>query len=235
MLLKRQTKLERQQNELQKIELVGTFAASTAHEIRNPLTGIKGLVALLKEKYKDEQDQFYFSIIEQEIERINEIVSEFLILGKPTAIIEQTYDVRTILNEVALIIQSEANLHNIVFHLHLPDHHVHIRCSKDHMKQVVLNITKNAIEAMTSSDTLTIVVTDNETHTQLQIIDTGKGIPKHIQKHLFHPFFTNKDTGTGLGLVICKRIVEMYDGHIFIDSKENKGTTVHIEIPLHKV
>ncbi|RAT08098.1 histidine kinase, partial [Bacillus cereus] len=95
MLLKRQTKLERQQNELQKIELVGTFAASTAHEIRNPLTGIKGLVALLKEKYKDEQDQFYFSIIEQEIERINEIVSEFLILGKPTAIIEQTYDVRT--------------------------------------------------------------------------------------------------------------------------------------------
>ncbi|HGH7179983.1 DUF3149 domain-containing protein [Bacillus cereus] len=235
ILLKRQTKLERQQNELQKIELVGTFAASTAHEIRNPLTGIKGLVALLKEKYKDEQDQFYFSIIEQEIERINEIVSEFLILGKPTAIIEQTYDVRTILNEVALIIQSEANLHNIVFHLHLPDHPVYIRCSKDHMKQVVLNITKNAIEAMSSSDTLTIIVTNNKTHAQLQIIDTGKGIPKHIQKHLFHPFFTNKDTGTGLGLVICKRIVEMYNGHIFIDSIENEGTTVHIEIPLHIV
>ncbi|AJI06109.1 TPA: DUF3149 domain-containing protein [Bacillus tropicus] len=235
MLLKRQTKLERQQNELQKIELVGTFAASTAHEIRNPLTGIKGLVALLKEKYKDEQDQFYFSIIEQEIERINKIVSEFLILGKPTAIIEQTYDVRTILNEVTLIIQSEANLHNIVFHLHLPDHPVHIRCSKDHMKQVVLNITKNAIEAMTSGDTLTISVTNNATHAQLQIIDTGKGIPKHIQKHLFHPFFTNKDTGTGLGLVICKRIVEMYNGQIFINSIENEGTTVHIEIPLHIV
>ena len=235
MLLKRQTKLERQQNELQKIELVGTFAASTAHEIRNPLTGIKGLVALLQEKYKDEQDQFYFSIIEQEIKRINEIVSEFLILGKPTATTEQTYDVRTILNEVALIIQSEANLHNIVFHLHLPDHPVHIRCSKDHMKQVVLNITKNAIEAMTSGDTLTISVTSNETHAQLQITDTGKGIPKHIQKHLFHPFFTNKDTGTGLGLVICKRIVEMYNGHLFIDSIENEGTTVHVEIPLHIV
>ncbi|CJH65857.1 Sporulation kinase D [Streptococcus pneumoniae] len=81
------------------------------------------------------------------------------------------------------------------------------------MKQVVLNITKNAIEAMTSSDTLTIVVKNNETHAQLQIIDTG----------------------TGLGLVICKRIVEMYNGHIFIDSTENEGTTVHIEIPLHIV
>ncbi|MCQ6537056.1 histidine kinase, partial [Bacillus mycoides] len=77
---------------------------------------IIGLVALLKEKYKDVHDQLYFSVIEEEIERINDIVSEFLILGKPTAIIVQTYDVRTILNEVAFIIQSEAKLHNIVFH-----------------------------------------------------------------------------------------------------------------------
>ena len=235
ILLKRQTKLERQQNELQKIELVGTFAASTAHEIRNPLTGIKGLVALLKEKYIHEQDQFYFSIIEQEIERINEIVSEFLILGKPTAITEKTYDIRNILKEVAVIIQSEANLYNITFTLNLPDYPVHIRCSKDHMKQVILNITKNAIEAMSSGDTLAIIVTSNKEHAQLQIIDTGKGIPKHIQKHLFHPFFTSKDTGTGLGLVICKRIIEMYGGHIWIDSKENKGTTVQIELPLDSV
>ncbi|MFJ8527278.1 DUF3149 domain-containing protein [Bacillus sp. NPDC094106] len=235
ILLKRQTKLERQQNELQKIELVGTFAASTAHEIRNPLTGIKGLVALLKEKYTHEQDQFYFSIIEQEIERINEIVSEFLILGKPTAITEKTYDIRDILKEVAVIIQSEANLYNITFTLNLPDYPVHIRCSKDHMKQVILNITKNAIEAMSSGDTLAIIVTSNKEHAQLQIIDTGKGIPKHIQKHLFHPFFTSKDTGTGLGLVICKRIIEMYGGHILIDSKENKGTTVQIELPLDSV
>ncbi|PEB50345.1 histidine kinase [Bacillus pseudomycoides] len=235
ILLKRQTKLERQQNELQKIELVGTFAASTAHEIRNPLTGVKGLVALLKEKYTHEQDQFYFSIIEQEIERINEIVSEFLILGKPTAITEKTYDIRDILKEVAVIIQSEANLYNITFTLNLPDYPVHIRCSKDHMKQVILNITKNAIEAMSSGDTLAIIVTSNKEHAQLQIIDTGKGIPKHIQKHLFHPFFTSKDTGTGLGLVICKRIIEMYGGHILIDSKENKGTTVQIELPLDSV
>ncbi len=173
MLLKRQTKLERQQNELQKIELVGTFAASTAHEIRNPLTGIKGLVALLK-KYKDEQDQFYFSIIEQEIERINEIISEFLILGKPTAIIEQTYDVRTILNEVALIIQSEANLHNIVFHFTFARPSCSYPLLKRPYETSGFKHYKNAIEAMTSGDTLTISVTNNATHTQLQIIDTGK-------------------------------------------------------------
>lgn len=89
-MLKRQTKLERQQNEIQKVELVGIFAASTAHKIRNPLTGMKDLVTLLKEKYTQEQDQFYYFVIGQEIERINEIVSEFMILSKPTAIIKKS-------------------------------------------------------------------------------------------------------------------------------------------------
>lgn len=233
MLLKRQTKLERKQNEVQKLELVGSFAASTAHEIRNPLTGIKGLVALLKEKHTNEQDQFYFSVIEKEIERINEIASEFLILGKPTAIIEKTYDLRDIVKEVSLIIQSEANLHNVQISIHMPENPILIRCSNDHIKQVILNITKNAFEAMSLGDTLTITAEANGNIAQLRIIDTGKGIPEHIQKHIFHPFFTNKDTGTGLGLVVCKRIVEMYNGQITIKSKEHTGTTVCIVLPLH--
>lgn len=233
MLLKRQTKLERKQNEVQKLELVGSFAASTAHEIRNPLTGIKGLVTLLKEKHTNEQDQFYFSVIEQEIERINEIASEFLVLGKPTAIIEKTYDLRDIIKEVSLIIKSEANLHNVHISIHMPENPLLIRCSNDHIKQVILNITKNAFEAMSSGDTLTITAESSGNIAQLRIVDTGKGIPEHIQKNIFHPFFTNKDTGTGLGLVVCKRIVEMYNGQITIKSKEHIGTTVCIILPLH--
>ncbi len=233
ILLKRQTKLERKQSEVQKLELVGSLAASTAHEIRNPLTGIKGLVTLLKETHTNEKDQFYFSVIEQEIERINGIVSEFLILGKPTAIIEKTYDLRDIVKAVSLIIQSEANLHNVQLSIHMAENPIPIRCSNDHIKQVILNITKNAFEAMSPDDTLTITIEANESTAQLQIIDTGKGIPKHIQKHIFHPFFTNKDTGTGLGLVVCKRIIEMYNGQITIESTENIGTTVCIILPLH--
>lgn len=233
ILLKRQTKLERQQNESQKLELVGSFAASTAHEIRNPLTGIKGLITLLKETHTNEKDQFYFSVIEKEVERINEIVSEFLILGKPTAIIEKTYDLRDIVKEVSLIIQSEANLHNVELSIHIPEHPILIRCSNDHIKQVILNITKNAFEAMSLGDILTITIDASENMAQLQIKDTGKGIPKHIQKHIFNPFFTNKDTGTGLGLVVCKRIIEIYNGQITIESTENIGTTVCIILPLY--
>lgn len=232
-LLKRQTELEKRQNEAKKLELVGTLAASTAHEIRNPLTGIKGFITLLKEKHKTEQDQLYFSIIEQEIERINEIVSEFLILGKPTAVIEKTYDLREVVREVSLIIQSEANLHSIEFITHMPEQPVLIRCSKDHIKQVILNISKNSLEAMSGGDKLTIDVKKDGSKAQLQIIDTGKGMSQQIQNQVFEPFFTNKDTGTGLGLVICKRIIEMYKGQIAIDSKEHEGTAVTITLPLH--
>lgn len=233
VLLKRQTELEKHQNEAQKLELVGTLAASTAHEIRNPLTGIKGFITLLKEKHTNEQDQLYFSIIEQEIERINEIVSEFLILGKPTAVIENTYDLREVVREVSLIIQSEANLHSIEFIIRMPEQPVLIRCSKDHIKQVILNIAKNSLEAMSSGDKLTIDVRKDASKAQLQIIDTGKGMSEYIQNHIFEPFFTSKDTGTGLGLVICKRIIEMYKGQIVIDSKEHEGTVVNITLPLH--
>lgn len=220
------------QNEVQKLELVGTLAASTAHEIRNPLTGIKGLVTLLSEKHKEEEDQFYFSIIQKEIQRINEIVSEFLILGKPTSVKQHTYDLKDIVKEVSLIIQSEANLHGIQFITVMEDKNIPIRCSKDHIKQVILNITKNAFDAMKQGDTLTIEVGARNDKAQVRITDTGIGMPEEVKKKIFDPFFTNKETGTGLGLVVCKRIMDMYDGDISITSTEGKGTVVHIFLPL---
>ncbi|MBO9128446.1 GHKL domain-containing protein [Bacillus sp. 165] len=234
-LLKQQAKLERRQNEVQKLELVGALAASTAHEIRNPLTGIKGLVTLLSEKYNAPEDQFYFTVIQKEIDRINEIVSEFLILGKPTAVKQQIYDLKDIIKEVSLIIQSEANLHGIELITVMEDKDIPIDCSKDHIKQVILNITKNAFEAMKQGHTLTIEVGSRNEKAQIRITDTGAGMPDQIKKKIFDPFFTSKKTGTGLGLVVCKRIVDMYNGEVSIISTEGKGTTVHILLPLANI
>ncbi|WP_010283257.1 ATP-binding protein [Bacillus timonensis] len=234
LLLKRQASREREENELQKLELVGTLAASTAHEIKNPLTGVKGLIQLLSEKHKDPTDQFYFSVIQQEITRINDIVNEFLILGKPTADKRKSYDINEIVKEVQPIIKSETNLYNIEFDLQLTSLPLYIMCSNDNIKQVVLNVAKNAIESMQKDGGhLTISIQKEENSCLLTIKDTGVGIPKKILAKVYHPFFTNKDTGTGLGLVICKRIVNMYNGTIEIDSIEGKGTTVQIRFPLH--
>ncbi|MDF2608032.1 MAG: hypothetical protein K0S34_2228 [Bacillales bacterium] len=219
----------------QKLELVGQLAAGTAHEIRNPLTGIKGLVSLISEKHKDDlEDQFYIRVIQDEITRINEIVSEFMILGKPTAEIHNIYNLNDILKEVEPVVRSESYLKSIDYvHSNYNDK-LPINCSKDHIKQVILNLSKNAIDAMDHGGLLTIVSSKDKNYVYLKIIDNGCGIDEEIIQKLFQPFFTTKDTGTGLGLIVCRRLIETYGGSIVFDSIINEGTTVTVTLPLAK-
>lgn len=232
MLLKREAAIEKKENEAQKLELVGSLAASTAHEIRNPLTGIKGLIQLLGEKYNTDSDKLYFNVIDQEISRINEIVSEFLILGKPTAQKMNIENLNVILKELHPILSSEANLKNIKLTCSVPPEPIFIKCTKDQMKQVILNITKNAVEALDSGGNLTIHLTKKKQVGEIIIQDNGVGIPKETIEKIFIPFYTSKDTGTGLGLVVCKRILESFGGQINVISEEGIGTTVKITLPL---
>ncbi|EIJ81706.1 histidine kinase phosphorylating Spo0A [Bacillus methanolicus PB1] len=232
VLLKRQAAKEKAQNEAQKLELVGTLAAGTAHEIRNPLTGIKGLIQLLSEKYKDEKDQYYFSVINNEIKRINEIVSEFLILGKPTAQILEVLDLRNILTELNPLILSEANLYNVRYYCLLPPEPVLVKCTKDQIKQVILNLTKNSIESMPDGGILKVEIIIENRSCIIEVTDTGLGIAEEDLSKIFEPFYTSKDTGTGLGLVICKRIVDSFGGTIQILSNKQQGTKAVINLPL---
>ncbi|WP_044894000.1 ATP-binding protein [Bacillus alveayuensis] len=234
ILLKRKTTYERMQNETQKLELVGTLAASTAHEIRNPLTGIKGFIQLLSEKYKDEEAQLYFSIIKKEINRINQIVSELLMLGKPSKQKFERHDLRKIIEELSPIIDSQAHLHNVVYQTFIEPAPLTVFCSKDHIKQVILNLTKNALEAMPLGGVLTISLNKEDDVCKLEISDTGQGIPEEALSKIFTPFFTMKDTGTGLGLVVCQRIVHMHKGKIDVKSKVDEGTVVSIYLPISK-
>lgn len=231
-LLLRRASLEKAQNEAQKLELVGTLAASTAHEIRNPLTGIKGLMQLLSEKYNTEEDQLYFSVIGQEINRINEIVSEFLILGKPAVLKTDRIDLRNILDELKPLIESEANLYNCIFTMSYPDDPLPILCVKDQLKQVILNITKNAFESMGDKGQVTIIAEMKNNQVVLTVSDTGIGMTTDELKQIFQPFYTSKDHGTGLGLVVCKRIIESFNGHISLTSLKHIGTRVTIHLPI---
>jgi two-component system, sporulation sensor kinase D len=230
--LKKETALEKEQNDMQKLELVGSLAASTAHEIRNPLTGIKGFVTLLSQKYDNEEDRLYFSIIQDEISRINEIISDFLVLGKPVEFDKQTHNLTDIVEEVLPIIDLEAKMSGIHVEHTFTAQQAPIHCSKNHIKQILLNLSKNAIEAMDEHDTLTIQVHIQENCAHLLVKDTGEGIPYNIMDQIFQPFFTSKDTGTGLGLVICERIVDTYNGKMMINSVPGKGTSVEVVFPL---
>ena len=230
----RTSKKEKKQNDLQKLELIGTFAASLAHEIRNPLTGIKGLIQLLSETHIGTKEQKYFSVIDQEINRINQIVGEFLILGKPSAVKTEILDARNIIFELVPLIEYEAKRNHHQLSLKVSDNPLYIKSSKDQMKQVILNITKNAIEAMNEKGSITISLHQITNEVHLSISDTGSGITPKQMKKIFHPFYTSKDSGTGLGLVICKRIIESFNGKIEIMSGKNEGTTVHIKLPLEQ-
>ncbi|MFJ7829866.1 ATP-binding protein [Peribacillus sp. NPDC097284] len=233
-LYRRNSKKQKQLIDDQKLNFVGTLAASTAHEIKNPLTGIKGLVQLLNEKHPDEQDQFYYSIIMKEIERINSIVSEFLILGKPMVQNLSSYDVRGIVAELRPIIESEARFYCIEVEWDIVRSPLPVYCTKDQLKQVILNIAKNGFEAMEQGKNLAIHIYQKKQEAIIEIIDTGHGLESNDIQKVFEPFYTSKKEGTGLGLFVCKRIIELFNGTIEITSKLSEGTTVMIRLPILK-
>jgi two-component system, sporulation sensor kinase D len=231
-LLKRKVKKETEQTEHHKLELIGNLAASTAHEIRNPLTGIKGLVKLLSEDYQDKKAQSYFEVIQTEIERINVIVSELLVLGKPTAHTLKTYNANTILAEIEPIIHSEANFMNVVLTVNYHSVELPISCVKDQLKQVILNLTKNSLQAMPYGGKLSITLTQQSDKCLITVTDNGIGLQKDQINQAFNPFFTLKKDGSGLGLTVCKRIIDSYGGKISIKSIPNEETQVVITLPL---
>jgi two-component system, sporulation sensor kinase D len=232
LLFRKKVKKEREQTELHKLELIGKLAASTAHEIRNPLTGIKGLVKLLSEEHRDKKSQTYFEVIQQEVDRINVIVSELLVLGKPTAYALKTCDANEIIKEIEPIIHSEANFVNVQLSIHYTDKQLAISCVKDHVKQVILNLAKNSLQAMPYGGKLSISTEKLANTCVIRVIDNGIGMQKEQLKQAFKPFYTLKKDGSGLGLTVCKRIIETYNGHIMIESTPDQGTLVEITLPL---
>lgn len=233
LLLRKKVEREKKQTELQKLELIGNLAASTAHEIRNPLTGIKGLVTLLSEEHLDNNSQYYFGVIQKEIDRINAIVSELLVLGKPTSYILNAYDAKIILKEIEPIILSEANFMNVDLNIQYPNDHLPIACVKDHLKQVVLNLAKNSLQAMPKGGKLSIILQKDANSCVIRVEDTGIGMQKEQLTKVFDPFYSMKKDGSGLGLTVCKRIIETFGGQITIDSTPNAGTQVEITLPLN--
>jgi len=229
--LRRKAKRELERSEKEKLQLIGTLAASTAHEIRNPLTGIKGLIQLLSEKHSNEEDQFYFSVIDKEIQRINQIVNEFLILGKPTEQKMKPIDLIEVVEEIKPVIESEAQIYNVTCTMEVFAESLYVKGISDQVKQILFNITRNALEAMESGGHLTVQIEDIDHSAIITVIDTGVGIENEDLERIFEPFHTTKHDGTGLGLVICQKIVESFGGKISITSKINEGTTVKIILP----
>ncbi|MBK0006451.1 ATP-binding protein [Priestia aryabhattai] len=216
----------------EKLSVVGELAAGIAHEIRNPLTSIKGFVQLMKET--DRSAVGYANIMLDELERINGIVSEMLLLSKPESEHFRVFSLTEAVKYVMSLTSHEALLKNIDFLYDEQTNNASVYGNKNHLIQVLLNVFKNAIEAMDKPGNIYITIkTAQDNHIFIEVRDEGVGISKDRLEHIGEPFFTLKEKGMGLGLTISSKIIHDHHGTLQIESEQNKGTIVKIRLPLY--
>jgi two-component system sporulation sensor kinase A len=213
----------------EKLTLAGQLAAGIAHEIRNPLTAIKGFLQLMEQGYNLQKD--YFTIMGSELTRIEFILNEMLLLAKPSKLKFDKKEINSILSQVVTLLETEAILKNVEVGTSFSND-MYINCDENQLKQIFINFVKNAIEAMPNGGKILIGTKQEKDHVCISIIDEGCGISKDKLEQIGQPFFTTKEKGTGLGLAVSFNIIENHSGHISIDSEEGKGTTVTVMLPL---
>ncbi|MCI3923037.1 PAS domain S-box protein [Paenibacillus sp. TRM 82003] len=214
----------------EKLSIIGQLAAGVAHEIRNPLTSLKGFTQLLKRDLG--QKYHYLDTMMSELDRIHYIVDEFMSLAKPQIGTFREQCIEPILRNVISLLEAEANLYNVSLELTLPPESMPaVRCAENRIKQVFVNTLKNAIQAMPRGGVVRVTAWSGTEGIRVRIQDEGEGIPEEIIQRIGEPFFTTKNEGTGLGLMICHRILEAHQGSMRIASERGAGTTVEIALP----
>lgn len=239
ILFKDLTEIRALHDELEKnrrLASVGRLAAGVAHEIRNPLSSIKGFATYFKEKYRDsDQDQEVAAILIQEVDRLNRVVGQLLEFSRPLAIHRQAVRLKPFIEEAVKLVARQSSQTGVTTTLEMVDETLAAVMDADKMSQVMLNLFLNALDAMPGGGRLTVRVSNNGNGwVQIQVADTGEGIDPTDQPHVFEPYFSTKNTGTGLGLAIVHNIVKAHQGDILVESRPGQGTTVQITLPAAK-
>ncbi|MDQ0214848.1 two-component system, sporulation sensor kinase E [Oikeobacillus pervagus] len=215
------------------LNIVGELAAGIAHEIRNPMTALKGFIQLLESDLEDEYGM-YFNVITTELSRIESIITEFLILAKPQAIQYKKANITKILQETIELLNAQATMHNVLLKLKAEVDLPEIYAEGNQLKQVFINIIKNAIEAMPKGGHIYVKVNQkDQKYISISIIDEGIGMSDEKLNRLGEPFYTTKDRGTGLGLMVSFKIIKEHNGIVNVESEVGKGTAFHILLPQH--
>jgi len=213
---------------------LGQLAAGIAHEIRNPLSSIKGFATYFKERYREvPEDQETADIMIQEVERLNRVIGQLLEFARPVSIERKSIDVLELVRQSLKLVEGDTLQKGIRIEMEVIPSERKVDLDPDKMKQVLLNLYLNALEAMERNGTLTVDIRDEKSgYIDIIISDTGAGIKKEDLAHVFDPYFTTKPSGTGLGLAIVHKIIESHGGEIRVESREGKGTRVVISLPV---
>jgi len=230
--------------ERDRLAALGEMAAGLAHEIRNPLGAIKGAAQLLVggdgEPVKADDVGEFISIIVEEVNRLNKVVSQFLDYARPYKGEPAEVDVNEVVRKTMQILEAHEHPQKVKLDVRLSAELPRVRGDAEQLRQVFLNLGLNGVEAMPDGGTLTITTARRRTQrrgekptsfVEVKFQDTGKGIAREHLKNLFIPFFTTKEKGTGLGLPISQRIISQHGGAIDVRSEPGKGTAFTVYLP----
>lgn len=222
---------EQQLIKSEKLSAVGQLSASIAHEIRNPLTALKGFLQIMRSSATDKQEN-YFSIMSDEISRIEQITGELLMVAKPQVHHFRKENINEIMNDVTTLLSSQALMNNVEIHVSAEELPL-AYCVGNQLKQVFINLIKNAIESMPTGGQVSVNLSRlNENEIAIHIKDQGCGIPNDLLDNIGIPFYTTKQKGTGLGMMTSFKIIESHAGKINVSSKSGEGTSVTIYLPI---
>jgi two-component system, NtrC family, nitrogen regulation sensor histidine kinase GlnL len=241
--IKHRKELEEDLKRADRLVLIGTLAAGLAHEIRNPLGGIKGAAQLLRRSADSSPSVRQFTdIMIREVDRVDQLIEQLLDLSRPAQLTLAPVNIHEILEDVLLLEGQTAGDRDIHVRKRFDPSLPPIRADRAQLSQVFLNLVKNAFQSMAHTGTLTVttrVETDYHIRGQdtgpnrfiwVDLADEGGGIREEDLPHIFSPFFTTKINGTGLGLATCYRIIKEHGGTIRVESTEGKGSTFKVSL-----
>jgi two-component system sensor histidine kinase PilS (NtrC family) len=235
-------RMEDQVRRMDRLALVGELAAGIAHEIKNPLASLSGSIQVLRDELRLEPvHRRLMDIVLREAERLNALVYEFLLFSKPTRPVETSVDVNQVISDTLVVLQNSPEMAKTIEVRKACADNLRIRVDPQQLHQVIWNLMLNAVQEMKGGGILSIATAihteageagGTKKFAKISISDTGPGIAAENQGKIFDPFFTSKETGTGLGLTIVHRIMENYNGKIFLRSDARTGTTFILHFPL---
>ncbi len=226
--------LKREIERSERLASIGSLAAGIAHEIRNPLSSIKGFATYFKERYSDvPEDRETAQVMVQEVERLNRVIGQLLEFARPLSLRKRATSLPALVQHSLKMIEGDVHRKNINIETKITPNIKDILVDPDKITQVLLNIYLNALEAMEDGGTLSVDVgmDYNTENTRITISDTGPGINEEDLARIFDPYFTTKSSGTGLGLAIVHNIVDAHKGDIRVQSRLGIGTSVTITLP----
>jgi two-component system sensor histidine kinase HydH len=233
VLFRDMTEMRRLKQEItrnQRLASLGSLAAGVAHEIRNPLSSIKGFATYFRERYEDNpEDRETAETMISEVDRLNRVITQLLEFARPMTMNLLSTSIGTVIRHTLRTVEGQARERGILIEAELPPEIGEIPLDADRMSQVLLNLFLNAIAAMDPGGILRVSLGRRDSRTiRIAITDTGAGIRKEDLPRVFDPYFTTKPSGTGVGLPIVQKIIEAHGGEILLESEPGRGTSATI-------